>query len=87
MKTVHAAQVVCVFYLGSLWKTLHDVYDLVGGAVTRITPLTGRAEHSLESFAETPEASEHPMLAFTGAGGHVPLVWSLNGSCYSLGAL
>lgn len=57
------------------------VYDLQGGAVERVAPLVGRDERSLESFVETPAGADHPMLAFLGVDGHVPLVSLKSRSC------
>jgi U3 small nucleolar RNA-associated protein 18 len=57
------------------------VYDLQGGAVERVAPLVGRDERSLESFVESPVGADHPMLAFLGADGHVPLVSLKSRSC------
>jgi len=49
--------------------------------VERVAPLVGRDERSLESFVESPSGAQHPMLAFLGADGHVPLVSLKSRSC------
>ncbi|EEH59839.1 U3 small nucleolar rna-associated protein 18 [Micromonas pusilla CCMP1545] len=54
-------------------KDYFYVHNVRSGAVERIAPFPFRGS-SLESFVETPESVQDPMLAFLGADGNVPLV-------------
>ena len=47
--------------------------DLEASRVERVSHLTNRAEKSLENFAVSSQPG-HPLIAFHGARGHIPLV-------------